>query len=132
METQIEIFAIAIFSIIGLSHIVQHRAWAEFISGYVEQGRPGVFKYSLMTLLTGALIVAFHNQWSGLPLVLTVIGWSMLLKSATAFLFPELALRSMATAQVDKSHLLIVPGIIFMIVAIILSYSIWNSTGLSS
>jgi len=40
-------------------------------------GRCGVFIEGLFTLNCGALVVAFHNVWTGLPVVVTLIGWGM-------------------------------------------------------
>ncbi len=45
--------------------------------------------------MTGTLIVAFHNVWSGFPMAVTLLGWSMVLKAIVAFVFPEVGLRSM-------------------------------------
>ena len=75
MEEAIEIFATINFVIIGFSHIFQHRAWAEFFLLLSKQGRAGAFANGFLTLVTGSLIVAFHNVWTGIPVVLTIIGW---------------------------------------------------------
>ncbi len=104
MESAIEIFATINFAIIGFSHIFQHRAWAEFFVLLSKQGRPGAFANGLVTLVTGSLIVAFHNVWTGIPVVLTIIGWGFVLKSALVFLSPECGLRSMAHVQPDNSR----------------------------
>ncbi len=127
MQQAIEIFAVINFLIIGLSHVFQHRVWAEFFILLHRQGRPGAFANSFLSLMTGSLIVAFHNVWSGIPVILTVIGWSFVLKAAVVFLVPEWGLRSIGRIRLESSRLFMVPGVIMILVAVLLGYSLWRT-----
>jgi hypothetical protein len=80
MERAIELFASITFIVIGCSHVVQPRGWAEFFVLLRSLGTAGSFFNGLLTLSVGALIVSFHNVWSGIPLILTVVGWAQVLK----------------------------------------------------
>ncbi len=80
----------------------------------------------MLSLLMGSLIVSFHNVWSGLPVILTVLGWSFVLKAAVVFIRPDWGLRSMARIRPDNSRLLIVPGVMLVVVAVLLGYSVWR------
>ena len=124
MQQAIEIFAVINFLIIGLSHVFQHRVWAEFFILLHRQGRPGAFANGFLSLMTGSLIVAFHNVWSGIPVILTVIGWSFVLKAAVVFLVPEWGLRSIGRIRLESSRLFMVPGVIMILVAVLLGYSL--------
>lgn len=101
MEKAIAIFAMIQFIIIGCSHVLQRQAWREFFVLLHSQGRAGAFANGFLTLITGSLIVAFHNVWSGAPVILTLVGWAYLVKSAVIFVHPDWGLRSMA--QVEHS-----------------------------
>jgi hypothetical protein len=126
MQEAIEIFAIVNFLIIGLSHIFQHQVWAEFIVMLQKQGRVGAFLNGLLTLTAGSLIVAFHNVWSGIPMVLTIVGWLYIAKSVMAFLFPDAALRSMSRVRLDNSRIIIYPGVIMVTLALALIWSLYG------
>ena len=89
-------------------------------------GRVGAFLNGTLSLLIGSLIVSFHNVWSGLPVILTVLGWSFVLKAAVVFIRPDWGLRSMARVRRDNSRLLIVPGVMLVAVAVLLGYSVWR------
>ncbi len=130
MERAIEIFAAINFLIIGLSHVFQHRAWAEFFVRLHEQGRPGAFANGFLTLFTGSLIVAFHNVWSWPGVLLTAIGYSMLLKSAVVFVRPDWGLASMARVTPDTSRKFVFAGVILIAVAFFLGYSTWQGDGM--
>ena len=74
--------------------------------------------------MTVTLIVAFHNVWSGFPMAVTLLGWSMVLKAIVAFVFPEVGLRSMAIAGPDNSRKFRIPGVIMIAVAAAVGYSL--------
>lgn len=99
MAESIAIFASINFLIIGLSHILQTEAWHKFFLQLHSLGKPGAFVNGFITLLPGSLIVSFHNIWSGVPVVLTLIGWLYIVKSIAIFLYPEWNLRSMKSVE---------------------------------
>ena len=125
MERGIEIFASLNFLILGLSHVFQHKAWAEFFVRLHEMGRPGAFSNGFLSLFTGSLIIAFHNGWSWPGGVLTALGYSMLLKSAVVFLGPDLGLASMGHMSAETSRKFIPAGVMFIAVALLLGYNLW-------
>ena len=124
MEKSIAIFAIINFTIMGLSHVVQHQAWREFFRLLHSKGRPGAFANGFLTLTCGSLIVAFHNVWSGPPVILTLIGWAYLIKSTVIFVNPAWGLRSMASVQDAPRKKFLVAGIVLLVVALMLTISI--------
>ncbi|HEY8964051.1 MAG TPA: hypothetical protein VIN59_06280 [Alphaproteobacteria bacterium] len=128
-ETQyaIEVLSILNFIIIGLSHIFHRAAWAEFFIKLHSLGASGVFAHGFLSLIGGTLIVAFHNVWSGIPMILTVIGWLYVGKSVVTFLFPSLGLKSLAQVSAYNTHIFIVPGIVMIAVGLLLSWNLWLS-----
>jgi len=93
VERAIQLFAGVSFLAIGLSHLVQPLAWVEWFSKLRALGRPGVFTEGFVILNFGALIVAFHDVWSGPGVVLTLVGWAQVLKGLARFLAPTAILR---------------------------------------
>jgi hypothetical protein len=124
MEEGVEKLAIISFLLIGLSHIFQPAVWVRFFIEMREKGEPGAFLNGFMHFPLGALIVAFHNVWKGIPLVLTVIGYAMLVKGLVCFVFPKLALKSLSRASMERSHELVIGGILFVVLAGLFSYSL--------
>ena len=124
LERGLEIFTVIHLALMGLSHIVQHRAWAEFFILLRGRGQPGVFVHGFLSLGFGAMILGFHRVWSGLPLVLTILGMLYLVKSAQCFLWPAVSLRSLERVSVERSWVFAVPGVMFLAVASLMVLSL--------
>jgi len=122
MQRAVLLFAIVNFLVIGLSHIFAPRAWADFFGLLRQKGEPGVFVVASMTLIFGSIIAAFHNVWSGLPVVLTVIGWAQVLKALVYFTFPSFGLRRMGIVPPERAHLFVYGGFFSLALAGFLIY----------
>ena len=124
MERALEIFAVVQLTVIGLSHIVFHRSWAEFFVWLTARGRAGAFANGFMSLAFGSMVVAFHQVWSGLPMVLTIVGTLSLVKAAHCFLLPDIALRSMARVRPERSREFIGAGIVALAIAAVTAVAV--------
>jgi hypothetical protein len=78
-----------------------------------------------LNLPIGAVIVAFHNTWSGIHAVLTLVGWCLLIKGLIRFCAPSLALRTMARVSVERAWEFQAAGAALVVFAGILSYGIY-------
>ena len=125
MERSVEVLASILFGVCGLSHIVQPKAWVEFFILLRSKGEAGAFVDGFLNLPMGALIVAFHNTWSGLPAVLTLVGWCLLIKSLIRFCAPKLALRVMARVSVERSWEFQVAGAALVVFAGLIGYGVY-------
>ena len=123
MEIAVQKLAAICFFIVGLSHILRARAWADFFILLRAKGAAGNFVNALLTLPMGALIVSFHNVWTGIPAVLTVLGWLYVVKSLVAFVYPPLALRSLDAVSLEKSWKFAIPGVFMVALSGLLVYS---------
>ena len=123
MERSVEVFAALYLLVIGLSHMVQPHAWVEFFTWLRERGRTGVFVEGFLSLGFGALIVAFHNVWSGLPIVLTLVGWGQVLKGLVRFVAPQLSLRVYERVTPERALQFRVAGIFALALSGLVGYA---------
>ena len=111
MELAVTKLAIICFLVTGISHIVQPRVWARFFMDLHDKGEVGSFLNALLHFPLGVVIVSFHNVWSGLPVVLTLIGWGLVLKSFIYLVFPALGIKSLARVSLERSWGFVIAGL---------------------
>ena len=124
VEMAIERFVALSCLVIGLSHIVQPRAWAELFIHWRGKGDVGVLYAGLLHFAFGALIVAFHSVWRGIPLVVTLLGWAWTLKGLLYLTYPKLAMKSLARVSPERAHELVIAGVVLVAVAVLIGYSL--------
>jgi hypothetical protein len=126
MEEAIEKLAVISYFLIGVSHVFQPKVWVNFFIGIREKGEVGAFINAFIHFPLGALIVAFHNVWHGIPMVLTIIGYGLLLKGFINFVFPKFALKTLQRVSMEKSWEFVVAGVFSLGIAFLFLYSLLN------
>ena len=126
MERSVEVLAVILFGVIGLSHVLQPRAWVAYFTLLRGHGEAGAFLDGFLNLPLAALIIAFHNVWSGIPVVLTILGWCFLIKSLLRFCLPKQGVRMMARVSVDRCWEFQAAGAVLVVVAGLLGYGIYR------
>jgi hypothetical protein len=127
MQRAVQIYAAVQFIVIGLSHIIQRRAWAKFFIHLRSLGHTGTFINGFLSLIFGSIVVAFHNVWTGLPVVLTVIGWAQIVKAFVSFVFPEIGARGINRVSVERDWEFAVGGVMFLVLAALMIVIIWRA-----
>ena len=122
MEKPTEVFAAVFLLVIGLSHVAQPRAWVEFFVWLRGKGHAGVFVNGFLSLGFGSFIVAFHNVWNGLPVILTLLGWAQVLKGLLSFVAPQVALWGLARVSSERAWQFIVGGVLALALSAVLWY----------
>ena len=125
MERSVEVLAVILFGVVGLSHILQPKAWAEFFILLRSKREAGAFVDGFLNLPLAAAIIGFHNTWSGIPAVLTLVGWCLLIKSLIRFCAPKLGLRMMARVSVERSWEFQVAGALLVVLAGLVGYGVY-------
>jgi hypothetical protein len=124
VERAIEIYAAIQFLIIGLSHLLQPRAWVDFFVLLRQHGHAGVFANGFLSLLFGSLVVAFHEVWTGWGMVLTVIGWAQVIKALTSFVAPAVSMRSLQRVSVERAWEFQLAGVVFIALAGVMAVAV--------
>jgi uncharacterized protein YjeT (DUF2065 family) len=124
MELVVTKLAIICFFIIGVSHIVQPRVWAQFFIEMRSKGEVGSFLNALLHFPLGVLIVSFHDVWRGLPVVLTLIGWGLVLKGLIYFIYPQHGVRMLGRVSAERSWEFRVAGVFSIGISGLLLFSL--------
>ena len=127
MERSVEVLAVILLGVIGLSHIVQPKAWVDYFILLRSKGEAGAFVDGFLHLPLAGLIIAFHNVWSGIPAVLTVLGWCFLVKSLIRFCLPQQGLRMMRRVSMERSWEFQAAGAGLLVLAGVIGYGAYRS-----
>ena len=121
MEQAIQLFGAVSLLVIGLSHRLQPKAWVAWFQALAAQGTVGAFTDGFLCLSFGGIIVGFHNVWRGPEIVLTLVGWAQVVKALVRFLAPQLTVRVMQKASLERAWLFQAGGVF----ALALSGFLW-------
>jgi hypothetical protein len=116
-ERAAELYAAVNFTAVGLSHLLQPRAWVEFFVWLRGLGRAGALANGMLSLAFGSVIVAFHDVWSPPGVVLTVVGWGQVLKGFLYLLVPRWGLRTMGRVAPGRDREIVVAGALLLVLA---------------
>jgi len=87
-DSQIFLLIGLAYTAIGLGGVINKDSYKYLIEGFATS--PALlFVTGLFALITGFVIVAFHNVWvMGWTVLITIFGWIALIKGVMIFLFP--------------------------------------------
>ncbi len=110
-----------VYLILGLSIVMYSKSWQKIMDNWQKD------HYSLIPLMIlypafGAIIINMYNVWEwNVWLLVTLAGWTLLIKGAMYFLLPGATLKSMMKMGTSKSMLLM-SGLIATAIGAALGY----------
>jgi hypothetical protein len=122
-ERATEVFAVINFTVIGLSHIAQPRVWVEFFTFLRERGHAGVFFNGMLSLLFGSILAAFHNVWTGLPMIVTIIGWAQVFKGLVALVAPAVSMKGLMRVSMERAWEFQFAGALFLVLSGLIAWT---------
>jgi hypothetical protein len=126
MHEAIELYAAVNLLVIGLSHLLLPRIWVDGFIRLRSLGLGGVFLNGMLSLSFGSLIVAFHNVWSGLPIVLTIFGWLQVAKGLVSLTVPQWGMRSLERVSPERANEFVAGGAIFLVLSAFMWYLVFT------
>jgi uncharacterized membrane protein YvlD (DUF360 family) len=108
------------FVVMGLSMLFQKKYMLSVVEELV-QSKSFMWIGGFMALTMGAVMITLNNVWtSGLPLVITVLGWLALIKGAFFLLLPDTAVSYYK--KVNKEWKFVLAGLVVLILGLVLLF----------
>ena len=124
MESKIQlVFAIQL-AVLGMAHLLRPSSLVQFYEALNSKREGGVVVIGLMSLTVGSFLVVLHNVWTGLPVLLTILGWAQLIKGAVYLLFPSFGLRQTSRVTMERTEWFRWPGVPLLIIAALLGWDL--------
>ncbi len=109
-----------IFAVMGLSVAIDRKNITAALQKVTED-RGWLWLWSFLILTMGVVIVVMNNVWtSGLPLLVTILGWLTIAKGAFLLLLPGPAIA--LYRKCNKDSVLIFGGIVVFILGLVFLY----------
>ena len=100
--------------VMGLSHMLQPRMWADYFTDLHAQGARGVIARTFtLELWAVLLIVTLHQVWTWPGVVVTMYGYLLGAKIVLSVLAPQIGLRSMRMAA-GGDHRFVLGGVMLL------------------
>ena len=122
----VEQFVFLNLLVVGISHIALARAWDEFFAMLRAKGKAGVIVNGLLALTFGSIVVAGHNVWSGLPVVVTIMGWAQLLKGFLHLVVPGVGERSLRMAETNPLRKFRIGGAVLLLINVPIAWLVFS------
>lgn len=108
------------FTVAGISMIVNAKATVAAV-GVSLENKGTLWLWGMLALLIGAVVVVFNNMWtSGLPLLVTILGWIALIKGVFIMIFPGAA--ASLYKKFNKKGVLVACGVVALVIGLALLY----------
>lgn len=115
---------------LGLSQLYATRYWQSYYDFLSSLGQNGVRLNGVISLAAGGVVVAFHNVWAGPPLLLTLIGWLLLVESILCLAVPSAGLTGLSEMGADtRARIVKGTGVFLIIVAGVLGVHVLTAAG---
>jgi hypothetical protein len=107
-----------VFTALGLS-IIFNKKWMLLVVEEITKSQGLIWLAGFMTLTLGAVVVVLNNVWtSGLPLLVTILGWLTLIKGAYILIFPNSTLAYYK--KMNKGNIFFWGGVVVFILGLAL------------
>lgn len=103
------------FLAIGLSLITAQREWKKLLTFWMKN--PEHLKlFAIIMLPLGLITILMHNVWTGLSMVVTLVGWLMSIKFTIVMCFPNVFYK-VANQVVHQKKVYLMGGVVYFIIA---------------
>ncbi|NKB44156.1 MAG: hypothetical protein GKS03_07720 [Alphaproteobacteria bacterium] len=115
---------------LGVSQMYATPHWQSYYRMLGALGPTGVRLNGLVSLAIGSPIVILHNVWSGPPMLLTLIGWLLLLESTLCLFLPSAGLAGLSEVDEDaRGGVIKGMGVVLVVVGGVLGIHVLRSAG---
>ena len=109
------------FLVVGVGMFVSQSVYQALISEFLHSAAL-VYLSGLLSLIAGLAIVNVHNSWTaGWAVVITVVGWLMLIGGMLRLVLPQLAI-GFGTTVYGSSAALVVVAVVSLVLGGLLTF----------
>lgn len=112
--------------IIGLSLLSRPAEWLAYVDRLHTQGTSASLIVGYLHLIIGTFIVGFHWKWTGLSLLLTLLGVKAIIEGVVYTLFPRAMLAMLGWYKPHHRPWFRVVGVLTVVIGVLVLYE-WKN-----
>lgn len=113
-----------VYLVLGLSILMYNKQWTKLFTIWTKD-HFSLFPLMILYIVVGLLSVQMYSVWAlNVWVIVTLIGWLILLKGVAFFLVPEKALKAMMNFK-NKRGVLYLFSLIAILIGATLTYSVY-------
>ena len=110
-----------IYLILGIGIIINTRYYHKMFDDLLND-TPLIYISGLLALVTGFLLITFHNIWVGSwVVIITIFGWLAFIKGILLLAFPKV-MRKISKSLFKTSNAFFVDGLIIIVLGLVFAY----------
>ena len=109
---------------LGLSMLVNGDLFPAMLQ-QIQNNFPLIVVAGVLALVAGLAIVRTHPIWSGWPVIITILGWLLVIGGLLRIVFPH-QMAELAMRLVPNPVLLTIPAVVLCLVGAFLSYKAYS------
>ena len=120
MAYSIELMTGIVLLVLGLSFVVRTKDWIAWLEDVRQDQRYRALPIGAFALLLSTFMFAFHRVWSGVFMIVTVIGALGIVEAMFYLIFPGSLCRILTVIAPFYALMLRFFGVIFLIIAFLI------------
>ena len=113
-----------VYLVLGLSILMYNKQWTKLFTIWTKD-HFSLFPLMILYIVVGLLSVQMYSVWAlNVWVIVTLIGWLILLKGVAFFLVPEKALKAMMNFK-NKRGVLYLASLVAILIGATLTYSVY-------
>jgi uncharacterized membrane protein len=109
-----------ILIVMGAGMLLNQRSYRAMAEDFLAS-RALIYLSGLIALVAGLSIVNFHNVWAlGWPVIITILGWLMLIGGSIRILAPD-SVKRIGSTFLEKPEMIVIAAVVVIVLGAILA-----------
>lgn len=120
MEQGIQLIISICFLVIGSSMFMRANDWVLWVKHAETQGRVASLIFGTLNLLLGSVIIAFHEVWNGIFIIVTILGFLLCFRGIILLLWPNCLLFIIKKFSRNLNGIIKIAGLAMFAISLVL------------
>ena len=113
------------FLFLGVSFILRQNDWIKLVEHAEAQGNRAVLFMGIFNTMAGSVILGFHFIWTGMSIIVTIIGVIFLVRGFMCLIYPSWVLKKLHRLMNHSRNNLKIASVIIILTSALVLHNWW-------